>query len=204
MSQEQQGRGPLLALPAPTRAGDAAPAAGSSAALVPLLERRVPPQWWPGRAQPGGALTAACAPPPAQHAPRWEETHCVLLARSFLPALAANAAQMPRNPRRLREAVFELPPPTLRLHAPPAAEEGQPPPLATLTWQGVVVGRTPPPPPREQVRKKRPEPRAEPKRWGDAPPRPLLTEPQQERAGGRGQQHPRRHLAADEADRATG
>ena len=192
-------------MPAALPDSDAAAGGGSGAALLALLRRRVPPHWWPGRVQPGGALTAADAPPPAQHAPGWEQTHCVLLARSFLPALAGDVAQMPRTPRRLRELVFKLPPPKLRLQAPPQpAVEGQPPQLATLTWRGDVVGRLPPPPPREQLRKKRPDAAAGPKQWGDAPQRPPPPEPRQERKGGARAPFVRRPDAAHDAARATG
>lgn len=197
-----QGRGPLAALPPAAPAGEAAPAPGGAcAALLSQLSERVPTHWCRGRRGPGGALSSPGALPPAQHAPDWEEAHVVLLEHSFSRTLAESVAAMPRASRRLREAVFALPPPALLLRAVPPAEEGQPPPLAQLTWRGAVVGHAALPPPRDQQRKRRPNaPKAE-KRWGDAPPRP------QEQQGGAAAQEARRGggaAAADDARRATG
>ena len=199
-AQLTQGRGPLAALPPAAPAGEAAAAGGAGAALVSQLSARVPTHWCRGRRGPGGALSGPGAPPPAQHAPGWEEAHVVLLERSFLPALAQSIAAMPRASRRLREAVFALPPAALLLRAVPA-EEGQPPPLAQLTWRGAVVGHAALPPPREQQRKRRPDAQAAEKRWGSAPPRP-----QQQQGGAAAQEARRRGGAAtaEDARRATG
>ena len=132
--QRPQGKGPLTRLPLEPAAGVASDAPCSS--LLPLLLRRIPSLW----VRPEGGGKVERPPPlpqrlpPPQHWPDWEEVHAVLLEARFEPGLAETAAASPsRSLRRLYEATFSLPRPTLLL------EKRDGPDLA-LTFRGAAIG----------------------------------------------------------------